>query len=162
MSRPVYLTSEEIDEECILSDDDSDSEPEESVNDFLLGSDSDNDSDGSDGSDSEFQNQNYRNQSYVSRDGTRWNPLPVNVQASGKYRMKNANSFSPGVTAFAERRVDNIKDSFMLFFPPPIEKMILKHTNAYIRASGKAPIVVIDSNLLYAYIGVLLLAGIYR
>lgn len=160
MNQPRYLTSEEADEEIILSDDDKDSESDESVNGFLLGSDSD--SDGSDDSSSQIRNQNYGNQSYVSKDGVSWNPLPIHMQAGGKYRMKNVNSLCPGVTTFAERRVDNIKDSFMLFFPPPIEKMILKHTNAYVEASGKTPIITIDANLLYAYIGVLLLAGVYR
>ena len=101
------------------------------------------------------------NPKYVSKDGIVWNPQPIQPQ-SGRFRSENVISLRPGVTRYAKSRVDDKKDAFMLFFPPHIENVILNHTNAYIQGRGKLPIMPIDVNLLYAYIGVLILAGVHR
>lgn len=154
MIRPSYITGEEIEEENIQSDD-ADSDSEDSAYEFLLESDSDVDSDDND---SEIEN---ADELFVSKDGLVWNPRPIQVHGA-KYQTKNVSSFCPGVTNDAESCVDNMKDAFMLFFPPSIEKLIVKHTNAHIKARKIGPIIPIDANLLYAYIGVLILAGVHR
>lgn len=101
------------------------------------------------------------NTKYVSKDKIVWNPQPIQSQ-SGRLRSENVISLRPGVTRYAKNRVDDKKDAFMLFFPPHIENVILNLTNAYIQGSGKLPIMPVDVNLLYAYIGVLILAGVHR
>lgn len=168
MSRPNYLTSEETDEIVISDDDGSDHSEESGDDDFVPENESD-----SDDSDSNTENEieNEREESaisnentdslFVSKDGTVWNPRPIQVEG-GRLRTENVISLRPGSTRYAKSRVDDLKDAFMLFFPPPIEKLILNHTNAFIEGRKNVPIIPIDANLLYAYIGVLILAGVHR
>ena len=160
MDGPSYLTGEEIGgniESDVSADSEKEYEPE---------SDS---TDDDDQSDFEIENEEQElapvnetvNPKYVSKDGIVWNPQPIQPQ-SGRFRSENVISLRPGVTRYAKSRVDDKKDAFMLFFPPHIENVILNHTNAYIQGRGKLPIMPIDVNLLYAYIGVLILAGVHR
>lgn len=158
MARPNYLTGEDTEEEeDVIGDDDS----EDSAHEFLLesGGDNDDDDDGSDDNDAEIDGEK---ELFVSKDGIVWNARPISVHSAKHQTKTMTKSFYPGVTNDAESCVDNIKDAFMLFFPPPIEKLILKHTNAHIKARKLGPIIPIDANLLYAYIGVLILAGVHR
>lgn len=99
---------------------------------------------------------------YVSKDGTIWQPEPFHLECSGRFRNENILNLTPGVTRFAKSRVDNIKDAFQLFFPPHLENIILVHTNAFAKAKYGDEYMRIDSSLLQAYIGVLILAGVYR
>lgn len=164
MNRPNYLTSEET-EEIVISDEDG-SASEESEDEFEPENESDSDS-----IDSEFESENEREDSappneninplFVSKDGIVWNPQPIQVEG-GRNRAENVISLRPGSTRYAKSRVADMKDAFMLFFPPPIEKIILNHTNAYIQGRKNVPTITIDADLLYAYIGVLILAGVHR
>lgn len=166
MNRPNYLTCEEIDDEIIISDDDV-SETEDDSEEFFPESESDQSDDN--GSDTENENNGEQlvdsnenmDPSFVSKDGIVWNPQPMQVQG-GRLRTENVISLHPGVTRYAKSRVEDIKRCIYALFPTPIEKIILKHTNAYIEGRKNVSIIPIDANLLYAYIGVLILAGVHR
>ncbi|XP_039969584.1 uncharacterized protein LOC120781429 [Bactrocera tryoni] len=94
-------------------------------------------------------------------DGTLWQSDPFQPQ-SGRFRNENVISLSPGVTRFAKARVNDIKDAFLLFLPPHLENIIPKHTNAFDKAKYGDEFMRIDSSLLQAYIGILILTGVYR
>ncbi|XP_053968281.1 piggyBac transposable element-derived protein 4-like [Anastrepha ludens] len=98
---------------------------------------------------------------FVSKDGIVWNPQPVHDRA-GRLRNENVINLRPGTTRYARARIDDIKDAFMLFFPPTIENIVLKWSNAYAKEQYDDNYIEINSNLLHAYIGVLILAGVYR
>ena len=55
-----------------------------------------------------------------------------------------------------------MQDAFLLFFTPQIEKRILDNSNAYGASKHGDQHIEIDFNLLRAYIGVLILSGVYR
>lgn len=176
MSRPKYLTEEEI--EALLNASDSGDDfsggsddefvPEEEVRD-LLSSDSEEEVEeiqtSAENIASESQEENVScsskqniDPSFVSKDGILWQANPVHDR-SRRFGAKNVISLRPGTTRFAKSRVDDIKDAFMLIFPPPIENMILKHSNAYAASQLGKDYKQINSNMLRAYIAVLILAG---
>lgn len=98
---------------------------------------------------------------FVSKDGIVWQPEPIQDR-SGRFRNENIISLAPGTTRYARVRVSDIKDAFLLFFLQHIEILILSHSNAFARAKYGENCTKIDSNLLQAYIGLLILAGVYR
>lgn len=63
------------------------------------------------------------------------------------------------MTGFAKARVFDMKDAFMLFFTPAIEKIIIDNTNTYGREVNGASHIELTSELLRAFVGVLILSG---
>lgn len=57
--------------------------------------------------------------------------------------------------------MSSVKDAFLLFFPPHIEKIILDNTNAFGHLKSDKHEEV-DTKLLHAYFAVLILAGVYK
>lgn len=166
MPLPRYLTDEELDEsasdesedeESDISDDNDDYVPEEDSSEYSTDSD---DGEADESHESIISNENV-DPLFVSKDGKEWSPQPVQ-NPGGRARSENVINLTPGTTRFAKSRVDNVKDAFLLFFPPPIEKIILKWSNEYALAKFGEEYTPLDSNLLRAYIGVLILAGVYR
>jgi len=68
----------------------------------------------------------------------------------------------PGATRYAITRVKSLMDSFLLFFPTPIEKIMIENTNNFGCEKFKDKHKELDRSLLHAYIGVLILAGVYK
>lgn len=173
MCQPRYVTDEEIEALLNASDDncpdlsgpsdDETYEPQEvgDGNDEELYS-PDSDSDIEEENDNELNDvSENRCPFFTSKDGILWQPEPFQNQI-GRMRTENVVSLTPGTTRYAKARVYGIKDAFLLFFPPHIENIILKHSNAFAEAQYGENYTKIDANLLEAYIGVLILAGVYR
>lgn len=153
-------------EDAILSDNRSDSEV------FI--------SDGeSEASEVDF-NMSTNNISYLSKDNKIvWHKEPSNSY-KGRLGAENVLRTKPGPTQFATARVTDIKSSFELFISKEIETIIIEMTNIEGRFiknifssikilkffSGTRVFgsewATIDTVLLQAYFGLLLLAGVYR
>lgn len=95
---------------------------------------------------------------FVSKDSLIWSAAPV---MPARHRNVNAIRMQPGITNIASSRLNTLKDTFLIFFPPHIEKVILQHTNAFGRLQNDNHIDV-DAKFLHAYFAVLILAGVYR
>ncbi|XP_065364356.1 uncharacterized protein LOC135957517 isoform X1 [Calliphora vicina] len=172
VARPKYLTNEVLEVILNVSDDEdfTDSDENNSPEENAESDESEADSD------SEF-NVKEQNEDvdalgvssvdrtvdplFVSKNGIVWNPQPVSDR-TGRIWNENINNLRPGTTRYAMARIDDLKDAFMLFFPPPIENVILKWSNTYAKAEYGKHYIEIDSHLLHAFIGVLILAGVYR
>lgn len=89
-----------------------------------------------------------------------WSSQPIQIQGA-RFFNENIITLRPGAIRYAKTRVDVFKDAFPLFHSPPTEYIILKHFNAYAKAKYGEGCQPIDSNLLQAYVGVLILAGVY-
>ena len=63
----------------------------------------------------------------------------------------------PDLTRYSKSHVNELKDTFLLFFPPSIEDLILDNSNCYDRAIHGHKHIEIDSKLLHAYLAVLIL-----
>lgn len=105
--------------------------------------------------------ENENDPSYLDKNGLEWQPQPFGSR-HGKIRKECITTLRPGVTRYAISRVNEIKDAFLLFFPPHIENIILKHSNAYAEHTFGEKFIKIDSDLLHAYFAILILAGVYR
>lgn len=173
MSNPRYISNEEIEELLNASDgiddfsssSDEEYEPESEIPDpeddlYSLDSDIEENDTSSPINEREYANETI-DPMFVSKDGIVWQPEPIQ-QRSGRFRNENIISLPPGTTRYAKVRVGDIKDAFLLFFPQHIENVILSHYNAFARAKYGENFTKIDSNLLQAYIGLLILAGVYR
>ncbi|KAJ8415108.1 hypothetical protein AAFF_G00008060 [Aldrovandia affinis] len=68
----------------------------------------------------------------------------------------------PGPSRFAVTRVHDIKSAFELFIPQSVERIILDNTNLEGRRVYGANWKELDGTHLHAYMGVLILAGVYR
>lgn len=167
MARPKYLTQEEIETLVNESDDDdsdiSDEEFEIQENDVIESSDFDDEEDDIeiDHLEDDIEIDETVDPSFISKDGIVWDSAPF-TDRIGRFGTENVITLRPGLTRFAKNRVDSIKDAFLLFFPPPVENIILKNSNAYAKVTYKDNAIEIDSNSLHAYIAVLILAGVYR
>ncbi|XP_031627785.1 piggyBac transposable element-derived protein 4-like [Contarinia nasturtii] len=168
MARPKYLTQEELETLLNETDDEdadiSDDECELQEDSLIETSDSDVEEPDDieiDGSADDIEIDENADPTFISKDGIVWNSEPV-TDRSGRLRKENVITLRPGLTRFAKNRVDSIKDAFLLFFPSPVENIILKNSNAYAKATYGENAIEIDSNLLHAYIAVLILAGVYR
>lgn len=158
MVRPRYLTEEELERIVNESDntdenfsDVSDLDSTSEVNDdelYDLGSDDEADSDhedetitdeGLDAPDVAID------PAFVSKDGTIWNAQPI-MNLVTRLPTENVISLTPGTTRYAKTRVTDPRNAFLLFFPPPIENMILKHSNAYAKQRHGDSYQEIDSN----------------
>lgn len=170
MARPKYLTDEELEAIMNASGDEEDFDLSDSDEDFsveeheLIASDTESDFEAMEEEEEEIEatiRDEIVDPLFVSKDGTVWKSQPVQNR-SGRSRNENVLNLRPGTTRYARTRVDDFKDAFLLFFPPPIENIILKWSNAYAKAQCGDKYIEIDSNLLHAYIAVLILAGVYR
>ena len=98
---------------------------------------------------------------WASKDGNiKWSTSPP--QSRGRLSSSNVIKMTPGPTRFAVTRVDGIQSAFQLFISPPIERIILEMTNLEGRRVFREKWKPLDQTDLHAYIGVLLLAGVYR
>ncbi|XP_031639747.1 piggyBac transposable element-derived protein 4-like, partial [Contarinia nasturtii] len=152
MARPKYLTQEELETLLNETDDEdadiSDDECELQEDSLIETSDSDVEEPDDieiDGSADDIEKMAW----FISKDGIVWNSEPV-TDRSGRLRKENVITLCPGLTRFAKNRVDSIKDAFLLFFPSPVENIILKNSNAYAKATYGENAIEIDSNLLHA------------
>ncbi|XP_014853421.1 PREDICTED: piggyBac transposable element-derived protein 3-like [Poecilia mexicana] len=153
-------------EEAISETEDA-SEPEDNVIDDCQFSHDDEDSEDESAS-VPSSNENQETQKLPSTEGTltskdgqiKWSTSPHQSQArlSSSYVLK----MTPGPTRFALTRVDDIESAFQLFISPPIEKIILDMTNLEGRHVFQEKWKPLDPSDLHAYIGILVLAGVYR
>ncbi|XP_059209533.1 piggyBac transposable element-derived protein 4-like [Centropristis striata] len=98
---------------------------------------------------------------WTSKDGKiKWSTSPH--QSRGRLSSSNVIKMTPGPTRFAVTRVDDIESAFQLFISPPIEKIILDMTNLEGRRVFQEKWKPLDPTDLHAYIGILVLAGVYR
>nr|XP_054602931.1 piggyBac transposable element-derived protein 4-like [Nothobranchius furzeri] len=98
---------------------------------------------------------------WTSKDGKiKWSTSPH--RSRGRLSSANVIKMTPGPTRFAVTRVDNIHSAFHLFIPSPIEKIILDMTNLEGRRVFQQKWKPMDLTDLHAYIGILVLAGVYR
>ncbi|XP_039951550.1 uncharacterized protein LOC120768861 [Bactrocera tryoni] len=96
---------------------------------------------------------------YIAKDGTTWRSEPY---ATGRLGRENVINLRPGVTRFASSRVNNIRDSFLLLFPSSLSKIIIENSNNYGKYLHGSNHLEIDEELFHAYLGILLLAGVYK
>uniref|UniRef100_A0A671XA56 PiggyBac transposable element-derived protein domain-containing protein n=1 Tax=Sparus aurata TaxID=8175 RepID=A0A671XA56_SPAAU len=80
----------------------------------------------------------------------------------GRARDENIIKMTPGPTRYAISRVDEIKSSFQLFLPASIEEIILEMTNLEGKRVFGDTWRALDQVDLQAYMGLLILAGVYR
>ncbi|KAM4613310.1 piggyBac transposable element-derived protein 4-like [Polymixia lowei] len=89
-----------------------------------------------------------------------WHSSPQ--ERGGRVRQIDIGSMTPGPTRYAVSHVDDIKSSFLLFLPKSIEKIILDMTNLKGRCVFGERWKELDQAALQAYMGLLILAGVYR
>lgn len=69
----------------------------------------------------------------------------------------------PGLTRYSSSRITEVEmSSFELYFPPPLIHIILNYTNIDDKRVFDKEWTDIDSTELFAFIGLLLLAGVFR
>ncbi|XP_045080530.1 piggyBac transposable element-derived protein 4-like [Coregonus clupeaformis] len=98
---------------------------------------------------------------FQSKDETLiWSSIPP----SDRRRMLTAerDTSHHGPTAYARSRIDDIKSTFDLFLPKPIEDAVLSMTNKEGQRVYGNKWRKMDQMDLQAYVGVLILAGVYR
>ncbi|XP_049316471.1 piggyBac transposable element-derived protein 4-like isoform X1 [Bactrocera dorsalis] len=68
---------------------------------------------------------------FIAKNKMVWSatPLPQHIGSA----IENIISTQPGPTRFAVSRCHDIVSAFLLFFPPPIEKIVIENTNKYDR-----------------------------
>lgn len=165
MSNPKYLTNEMIeelvnensDEADIYSDSEDEYEPidEEDISSEKYTSEEDS-------SDGEIPIEFTESTSaMIAKDGMVWKSSPV-PKHSGRLRNENVLSLRPGVTRIASSRVNDKKDAFLLFFTPAMEKIIIENSNKYAQAKFPQEYIEINREYLHAYIGVLILSGVFK
>ena len=109
----------------------------------------------------EFQQSSFTEGTWASKDGKiKWTTLPH--QSQGRVSSSNVIKMTPGPTRFAITRVDDIQSAFQLFISPPIEKIILEMTNLEGKRVFDVKWKPLDQTDLHAYLGILLLAGVYK
>lgn len=89
-----------------------------------------------------------------------WSSVPYD--AHGRARADNIIKKTPGPTLFAKARVSDIQSAFELFIPPSIQSILIDMTNKEGKRVFGDNWKVIDKTDLDAYVGLLLLAGVYR
>lgn len=83
-------------------------------------------------------------------------------QRHGRTTAANVIRNSPGPTRYACNRITDIKSAFDVIFTNTVETEIIKMTNIEGRQVFKEKWCDLDSNIFQAYVGLLLLAGVYR
>lgn len=82
---------------------------------------------------------------------------------SGRVSRENVSNLMPGLTRYLSSRITQEEfSSFELFFPPPLIRIILKYTNIEGRRIFDKEWIDIDTIELFAFIGLLLLSGVFR
>uniref|UniRef100_A0A665ULX8 PiggyBac transposable element-derived protein domain-containing protein n=1 Tax=Echeneis naucrates TaxID=173247 RepID=A0A665ULX8_ECHNA len=89
-----------------------------------------------------------------------WSSVPHDEH--GRAAAANVIKMTPGITRFAVTRVSDIKTCFELFMPLTLKRVIIAMTNLEGKKVHGDMWKDIDEEYLDAYIGVLLLAGVYR
>lgn len=97
---------------------------------------------------------------FIAKNKMKWSatPLPQSIRTGAE----NIITTQAGPTRFAVSRCDDMLSAFLLFFPPPIERIVIENTNKHGRIKFGAKWTDIDEDALRAYIAVLILAGVYR
>lgn len=99
--------------------------------------------------------------SFWSKDGTlSWSSSPPMRQ--GRFSSENVMKMKPGLTRYAISRIDDIQSCFNLFVTEPIENIVISMTNLEGRRVFKDKWKTVDSTDIQAYMGLLILAGVYR
>ena len=83
-------------------------------------------------------------------------------ERGGRARVENIVRMTPGPTRYATSCVDDIKSSFQLFLPESIVRIILEMTILEGRRVYVDTWKVLNQEDLQAYMGLLILAGVYR
>ncbi|XP_051783376.1 piggyBac transposable element-derived protein 4-like, partial [Erpetoichthys calabaricus] len=89
-----------------------------------------------------------------------WSSVPHDVH--GRAAAANVIKMTPGITRFALTRVSDIKTCFELFMPLSLKRIIITMTNLEGKKVHGDMWKDIDEEYLDAFIGVPLLAGVYR
>ncbi|XP_049323545.1 piggyBac transposable element-derived protein 4-like [Astyanax mexicanus] len=89
-----------------------------------------------------------------------WLSSPPQTQARAP--MENILRMTPGPTRYAVSHAQDIKSTFELFFPRPIQSILLEMTNMEGRRVFGDSWTEMDKTQLDAHMGLLLLAGVYR
>ncbi|XP_041864774.1 piggyBac transposable element-derived protein 4-like [Melanotaenia boesemani] len=89
-----------------------------------------------------------------------WSSSPYDTHSRAP--TENIIKRTPGPTRFAVSHAHDIKTTFELFIPPSLEKILLEMTNMEGRRVFGKSWMDIDKVQLDAYLGLLLLAGVYR
>ncbi|GLD62735.1 piggyBac transposable element-derived protein 4-like protein [Lates japonicus] len=98
---------------------------------------------------------------FKSRKGdVSWSSSPLDTQC--REPRENILKMTPGPTRYAVSHAQDIKSTFELFFPQPLQKILLEMTNMEGRRVFGDSWMEIDKTQLDAYMGLLLLAGVYR
>lgn len=159
MERQRFLNEDEI---CEILNSDSDSDISDLDSDFILEnnereceSEIENDLDGE-------ANENAVNSDamFIAKNKMVWSATPP-LQMIGN-TAENIISRKPGPTRFSVSRCNDILSTFLCFFPPQIERIIIENTNNYGKLKFYDKWTDIDEDTLRAYIAVLILAGVYR
>lgn len=94
--------------------------------------------------------------------GIRYFKQPL-ANSQGRARSENIISMTPGLTRYSSSRITHEEvSSFQLFFPPPVVNIILKYTNNEGKCVFGDDWTEVDDTEMFAYIGTLLLAGVFR
>lgn len=89
-------------------------------------------------------------------------PQEGGVKTRGcRARVENIVKMTSGPTRYATSCVDNIKSSFQIFLPESIEGIILEMTNLEGKRAFGDTWTDLDLEELQAYMGLLILAGVY-
>lgn len=141
---------------------DRDSEVEEDVSEDEDHSELNSDSHDSDSeSDEEIAIPLPPSQTFMSKNGEmQWSSSPNMCQA--KLSAENIIKTTPGPTRMAVTHVKDIKSTFTLVMPNSIQKIILEMTNLEGRRVLGEKWKDLDKTHLHAYLGVLILAGVYK
>ena len=89
-----------------------------------------------------------------------WNPNPI--ENHGRFCSANIIQNMPGITRYATSRIFDIKSSFGAIFNSSLENKIIDFTNIEGQRVYGNKWKIIDINIFQAYIGLLLLAGVYK
>ncbi|CAM4569943.1 unnamed protein product [Leuciscus chuanchicus] len=101
-------------------------------------------------------------QTFESKNGKiSWTASPP-PQGPGRASSSRVIKLTPGPTRFAISRVDDIKSAFLLFFPSTIQNILVEMTNLEGKRVFGDDWRDVDWTDMEAYIGLLLLAGVYR
>ncbi|CAM4571666.1 unnamed protein product [Leuciscus chuanchicus] len=120
----------------------------------------DQDCEDTDGEDSEEEDPGVL--TYASKNGEIVWTAAGPTQTPGRAPAEHVMKMTPGPTRYACSRVDNIRSAFELFFPEETQKTLIDMTNLEGKRVYGESWKEVDWVDLQAYIGLLLLAGVYR
>ncbi|KAL4113154.1 hypothetical protein QTP88_016830 [Uroleucon formosanum] len=163
-----FFTDRELETELLRQEEEeplSDNESEDDE-DYVEESEHDTESDlGTSSDDEEVNDASTSNNFYFSKDkNTKWNKKPIKV--SGRTRQHNIITHLPGVKGIA-KNAKTPHDTFKLYFDEELMNILVLNTNIYIlkiRVNYKRVADAQDTDIieLTAFIGLLLMSGVYR